>query len=109
MAKYGDEIKKIVFYDSDKRHADLKVRLKYDCLKQSEFFRLLIESYLSKDHRILSVVDDYKGQKSKQSKAKRSKISELYKKAEKVKGDFALGGEDIENIFDLLEKEHPDL
>ena len=47
--KYGREGKKIVFYDSDKRHAELKVRLKHDSLTQAEFFRTLITGYLDKD------------------------------------------------------------
>ena len=32
LPKYGEDFKKIVFYDTDKRHADLKIRLSYDNL-----------------------------------------------------------------------------
>ena len=50
---YGREGKKIVFYDSDKRHAELKIRLKHDKLTQAEFFRTLVTGYLDKDEDVL--------------------------------------------------------
>ena len=31
------------------------------------------------------------------------------KKASETKNKFALGDDEVENIFDILEKEHPDL
>ena len=34
--------KKIIFEDTDKRHADLKIRLHYDGLTQGVFFRMLV-------------------------------------------------------------------
>ena len=37
MSVYGEAGKKIVFYDSEKNHAELKIRLHYDGLTQSAF------------------------------------------------------------------------
>ena len=71
------QIKKIIFEDTDKRHADLKIRLHYDQLKQGEFFRLMLTGYIEKDERVMSYIEEYKGE--------------------------------IESIFDLLEKENPEL
>ena len=38
---YGKDLKKICFEELDKRHADLKIRLHADGIKQGEFFSLL--------------------------------------------------------------------
>ena len=40
------ERKKFMFYDSHKRQADLRIRLKYDGMNQSQFFRAMITGYL---------------------------------------------------------------
>ena len=45
--------KKILFDDTDIRHAQLKIRLQHDSLSQAQFFRALISGYLSKDKFII--------------------------------------------------------
>ena len=56
--KYGQEGKRIVFQDSDKRHADLRVRLRHDGLTQIQFFQAMITGYLNSDERIIDYVTD---------------------------------------------------
>ena len=101
--------KKVIYYEIPKRHADLKIRWQYDNIKQSEFFRLLASAYLDQDERILSLLEEYKEENKTQNKQKRSKADKLYKEAKKTQTKFSLKEEDVENIFDLLEQEHPDL
>ena len=48
MSDYGTREKKIVFNDTDKRHADLKIRLQHDDLRQAEFFRAMITGYINR-------------------------------------------------------------
>ena len=43
-----------MFYDTEKRQTDLRVRLKYDGMNQSHFFRAMISGYLEKDENILN-------------------------------------------------------
>ena len=78
--KYGTMNKKVVFYDSDKRFAELKIRLQHDGISQAQFFRGIVTGYLMQDGDVLSYVDK-----------------------------LALGDDEIDNIFDILEKENPDL
>ena len=52
--------KKVIFDDTDTRHARLKIRLEYDGLSQAEFFRSFITGYLEKDKLIMEYVDKYK-------------------------------------------------
>ena len=45
--------KKIMFYDTAKRQADFRVRLKYDNMTQSDFFRAMLSGYLEQDDCIV--------------------------------------------------------
>lgn len=106
---YGREGKKIVFYDTDKRHAELKIRLKHDRLTQAEFFRTLMTGYLDKDENVLAFLDKYILKNGKQSSAKLSKNRELIEKGKELESKFALTEDEIEDIFDVLADEHPEL
>ena len=105
--KYGTMKKKIVFYDSDKRYADLKIRLQHDKLSQAKFFRGIMSGYLDKDPDILNFVDKLKSSEAKnpQSKKRNKQIRELINtgigKADKI----LLDPDEIENIFDILENQ----
>jgi hypothetical protein len=101
--------KKITFYENEKTQADLRIRLKYDNMNQSEFFRALISGYLSQDDRIISFLEEYKEKYEIQGKPKRRKSRILRQKGKETKTKFALDEDMIESIFDLIEKEHPEL
>ena len=101
--------KKILFTDTDKRHADLKLRLHYDGLTQADFFRSLITGYLEKDENILNFIIEVQESKNIHSKQKRAKSKKLEEEGENLMKKLGLGEEEIENIFDLLEEEYPNL
>jgi len=107
--KYGKEGKKIVFQDSDKRHADLRIRLRYDGLTQLQFFRAMVTGYLSKDPRILDYVGELKAAVAKQGKKKLEKSKELAASGKQTEKLFNLSEKEAEDLFDLIAKELPDL
>ena len=110
MSKEKEETKRIIFDDSSKRHADLKIRLKYDSMTQAEFFRCLITGYLNKDSRILSYLDSYKEQNQKKYSKRKAKIRKNdNKEAEDLLHKFGIEDIELENIFDMIEEEFPDL
>ena len=110
MAKKKTETKRIIFDDSSKRHAELKIRLKYDSLTQAEFFRSFITGYLEKDTRIMAYIDNYKQENQKKYSKKNAKIrKDDNKKAEDLLHKFGIEDIELENIFDLIEEEFPDL
>ena len=109
MTTDDEHDKKIIFYDSNRRHVDLKIRLKYDEITQSEFFRCLITGYLDKDEGIISYLDSYAQRKKKRSKLKTKAANDLLEDGNQIKNVFALDENEIENIFDILEQEHPEL
>ena len=101
--------KQICFEDFDKNHADLKIRLYYDGLRQNEFFRLMMRKYIDKDVNMMKIIDEYKEEKGNQSAQNRKKSKQLVEKGRELQNAFALNPEDIEVIFDILEKEQTEL
>ena len=100
---------KIMFTVTDRTKADFKLQLQYDNLTQVKFFRSLMEGYISKDPDLMIYINKFKKQNSVQNNVQRKKIMTNIKKASETKNKFALGDDEVENIFDILEKEHPDL
>tara|TARA_B100000073_G_scaffold327953_1_gene314080 strand:- start:1402 stop:1728 length:327 start_codon:yes stop_codon:yes gene_type:complete len=106
---YGINNKKIIFYDTDKRHVELKIRLQHDSLKQSEFFRAVVTAYIEKNPLFLQFLDDYREQNNTQSKQKIKKSNKLIEKGRELEKKFNLKEDEKESIFDLIAREHPDL
>ena len=104
-----NERKKFMFYDTGKRQADLRVRLDYDGMNQSQFFRAMITGYLERDESLLDFLDRHKEINQVQGQKKRAGNKLLTKAGRQVEKEFALNENEIENIFDILEKEHPEL
>ena len=102
---YGKLTKRIVFTENDHRHAKLIVRLRYDSLTQSNFFRHVITAYLNGDERIQSLVDEVKQQSLKRKASSRRMAKSGQEKAK----DLGLSSAEVENIFDALEQEFPEL
>ena len=109
MSNQDSKKKKIVFDDTDIRHAQLKVRLQHDGLSQAEFFRCMITGYINKDSTLLEYVQGYKASKNIQSKKKRKKIQKDIEVGEDLMAKFGFKDDELENIFDLIAEEHPDL
>ncbi len=107
--EYGKNEKRISFMDNDKRNAEMIVRLKHDGLTKTKFFRAILTGYLERDPEIVAFVERLKEDTQSQSKNKSKKVKQLEKDGKNTKTKFGLNEGDIENIFDMLEKVHPDL
>jgi hypothetical protein len=103
--EYGKMTKRIVFTENDHRHAQLVLKLKYLRLTQAAFFRHVISGLLEDDPRIVEFANDI----SFKSKDKRSKSEKLQKIGVQKMRDFGLSEDDVEDIFDLIEEEGPEL
>ena len=106
---YGNDIKRIVFNVSDHEHAKLIVRLRHNSLTQAEFFRAIITGVNENDENILNFIGAFAGKKQKLSKEKIKKSDLLIAKGNKMANDFSFGDDEIEDIFDLIATEHPNL
>jgi hypothetical protein len=103
--EYGKMNKKIVFTVNDHRHAQLIIRLRHDDLKQSHFFRSFMTGYLEQDERILSFIDDVKAQSVK----KKTKSKKLRLKGDQLLAEAGFSNDQLDDLFDLIAEEHPDL
>jgi|TARA_E500000331_G_C17155536_1_gene669373 hypothetical protein len=106
---YGNDIKRIVFNVSDHDHAKLILRLKHNSLTQAEFFRAIIMAVNENDENILNFIDSHTNKKQKQSKEKIKKSNLLIDKGNKIIKDFSFADEELDDIFDLIATEHPNL
>ena len=99
---------KIVFQTPEDRKAQLKIRLDYDNLKQSEFFKLILVAYINGDRRISEIINEYKVELGVKEKSKRRGDDVLRKKGQKVVDHLALDEGQIDSIFDLIAEELED-
>lgn len=101
--------KKVMFSVAENDKAKFKVRLQYDSLTQVQFFREVIASYIDQDPHFMNFIDHMKIRIKAQSKQQVNKSVKQRTEAKKVSSKFALDDNELENIFDILSKEHPDL
>ena len=101
--------KKMMFWESPKRQADLKIRLQLDGFTQSHFFRALITGYLNKDENILKYLVDYKQENRTQGISKRQQIKKGIKAYRDTEEKFGLNENEVEDIFDIIAEEFPEL
>ncbi len=102
---YGKMDKRVVFMANDHEHAQFFLKLKHDGFTQSGFFRAVMEAYIQDNDAFLSFVDEIKPQ----SQTRKKKSKKLRQKGKQIISDFGLNDGEIENIFDILEEEFPDL
>jgi hypothetical protein len=74
-------------------------------MKQSQFFRSLVTAYIAGDQRIQSYIDEV----SSLSKERKTKSKKLRTSGRQNIDDFGFTDGEIENIFDLIEEEYPEL
>ncbi len=110
MSDFHDTQSRLSFFINMKCHENLKIRLYYDDIKtQTEFFKLCVEAYLNQEKLFMDFLDDYKINKKVQSKKRTVQSRKLRTKGQDILKDLALTEEDIENIFDILEEDLPEL
>jgi|TARA_B100001094_G_scaffold263652_1_gene265316 hypothetical protein len=108
--KYGTMKKKVVFYDSDKRFADFKLKLQRDGLSQAQFFRGIVTGYIDNDESLLDFIDKLKKNKKigNQTKSSVNQNRRLIKSGKQLISDLNLEDTEKMSIFDLIESENPD-
>lgn len=103
------EFKQLCFTCTLKSHADLKIRLMYDNLSQGALFRILMHGYIQRDENIINFVENFKQRYGIQKKNQVKKSKNLLETARQTAKDFSLDPDELEDIFDLIAQEHPDL
>ena len=102
---YGNLTKQIAFWDNDHRQAQLIIRCRHDGLTQAAFFRHIITGYIRGDERLQSYIDEVR----EMGESRKRKSRTLKKKGDEMVKDLSLTDGEVDNIFDLLAEEFPDL
>jgi len=97
--------KRVVFVAKDHEHAQFFLKLKHDGFTQAGFFRAIMDAYINDNEALLKFVEEIKPQ----SKVRRAKSAKLNKAGKDLVSAMGLDEGEVENIFDILEQEFPDL
>ena len=109
MEEPKNKDKRVVFTDTDVRHAQLKIRLQHDGISQADFFRAMITGYLENDGRIVKYIANYKEKHGIQNKKKRGRVVEDIEEGEHLLEKFGIKDDELSGIFDMIAEEFPDL
>ena len=101
--------KRVVFTDTDTRHAQLRIRLQHDGITQADFFRAMITGYLENDGQITKYLANYKDKHGIQNKKKRGRVVEDIEEGEHLLEKFGIKNDELDGIFDMIAEEYPDL
>tara|TARA_B100000287_G_C20567048_1_gene754979 strand:- start:402 stop:716 length:315 start_codon:yes stop_codon:yes gene_type:complete len=101
--------KRVIFNMPVKKYADFRIRLRHDGLKQYQLFNWLVDKYLSNDADVLESITDLKVAISSQGKSKIAKTRALIDEGNVLKGQFGLTAEDLTTLYDIIEKEIPEV
>ena len=100
----------VSFFLHPRLHEELKIRMHYDGFRtQSEFFRACVIAYVEKNEKFMEFLDFYKEDEKIQSKANIKKSRRLRQEGQDLMKRLGITEEDVENIFDLIEEEIPEL
>ena len=105
MTKEAVKNKAVLFKENEKIHADLKLKLDYEGISQSDFFRHMIRLVLSEDPRIMDILAEYRIAKGKKTKTILQNMEkEKVEKKEKT-NKFGISETDIESLYDMFDDE----
>ena len=104
-----NKTKKVIFTIPEHVKAKFKVQLQYDSLTQRQFLEGIISAYTQDDPDFMNFIATLKAKLQIQSKPQLSKVQRNRKDAQETRDKFALEDDEVENIFDILEQEYPDL
>lgn len=109
MSDKKNTVKRIYIYMDEKQHMDLKVKLDFHQMSMSEFVRVCADGVLSENPIMDQFIDFYKEHSEKHSKKSAKAAKKDREVADQLLHDLGLSGDDIEDIFDIIEEDHPEI
>jgi len=85
--------------------ANLRIKLKFDDITKFWFFNEYIKSYLLEDSDLMPFIEKIKESSMLSRKFRLKKAKEIRKKEQDIINRFGLNQGDIEDIFDMIERE----
>jgi len=89
--------------------ANLRIKLKFDDITKFWFFNEYIKGYLLEDPTLMPFINKIKESSMLARKFRLKKAGEIRKKEQDIINRFGLNQNEIEDIFDMIEREKGDL
>ena len=89
--------------------ANLRIRLKFDDITKFWFFNEYIKAYLNDDPSLAPFVKKIKESSMLSRKFRLKKYKDIKKQEQDIINRFGLDQNEIENIFDIIEREGDDI
>lgn len=84
---------------------NLRIKLKFDDITKFWFFNEYIKAYLLEDPTLMPFVEKIKESSMLSRKFRLKKAKEIRKKEQDIINKFGLNQNEIEDIFDIIERE----
>ena len=101
--------KKVIFKMPEDKFAEMRIRLRHDSLTQYQFYNWLTEKYISSDMGMVEMIEGLKLSIGKQGVKRIRKTKHLIQDGERNKSMFNLTEEDKRDLYDIIEKEIPEI
>lgn len=101
--------KRVYVYMDEQQHVKLKIRLNYLGISMSEFVRVCGDGLMNQHPIMEQFMDHYRETSEKFSKKAAKKAKKDREDSNKTMEDLGLDFDDIENIFDIIEEDHPEI
>ena len=99
----------IIFRESERNKAELKVRLKYDNLDQTKFLKACVRAYLDRDEAFIAWLNKMLEETGRVPKYQKKVKEKNDAETKKIEGQFGLDEGKVKDIFDVLERENPNI
>ena len=108
--QWDEKGEKIQTYIPESHKVELKIRLHYHGMTQAGFLRGIIKAFLEEDAQFMAWFNEWKLRNSKIKSSKRhAKSDKLKQKGKELSSMFGINEGDLDDIFDVIAQEHPDL
>jgi hypothetical protein len=108
--QWDEKGEKIQTYIPESHKVELKVRLHHHGMTQAGFLRGIIKAFLEEDAQFMVWFNEWKLRNSKIKSSKRHvKSDKLKQKGKELSSMFGINEGELDDIFDVIAQEHPDL
>jgi hypothetical protein len=109
MSSSEKDAKRVRFYIKNDAHVRFKASLEKHQMTMAEFLRACCNAVSDDNPAMINFIDHYKETSEKHSKRNRDIIKKDRQKGEALLEEFGIGDDDIQNLFDLIADQHPEI
>ena len=109
MSDNEKEAKRVRFYIKNDAHIRFKTGLQKHSISMSEFLRACCQAVSDDNPLMLDFINHHKDVSGKHSKRNKEILKKDMEKGNALLEEFGIGEEDIENLFDLIADQHPEI